>query len=557
MFHIGPEVRIEIGGGDPLCLPVGSPVRDLPGSDRAGDGLAILAALVNHDVVSLSYPLETDSRVEFLTIRHRQGWRIYRNTAAFLLAKVVHELYPGAAFAVEHSLGNGYYCSFSPPGGAPDGEALRRIEAGMRDLVQRDAPIVRRKIAYSQALATFSAEGQQDKADLLRYRNPPYVVLMECEGFSDLSHGVLAGRAGAISRFRILPYPPGFVLQFPDREQPSELASFDPQPHLFQIFREHKEWGRILGLRTVGDLNRAISGREFQEIVRMAEAFHEKKIAQIADRIAERRGAVRWLLIAGPSSSGKTTFSKRLSIQLRVNGLRPVILSVDDYFVDRERTPRDERGEPDFEHIETVDLSLFNEHLAALDRGEEVSLPSFRFDTGTREFRGARLRLEPDHLVILEGIHCLNPRLTEAVPSDHKFRIYISALTQLNLDEHNRVATTDNRLLRRMVRDHMFRGNRAADTLRMWPSVRRGEKTWIFPYQKEADLAFNSALDYELAVLKPLAEPLLREIKPDQPEYADARRLLAFLDYFRAVPFSPVPPTSLLREFIGRSGFRY
>ncbi|MDZ4199956.1 MAG: nucleoside kinase, partial [Kiritimatiellia bacterium] len=363
--------------------------------------------------------------------------------------------------------------------------------------------------------------------------------------------------AGAISHFSLLPYPPGFVLQFADRERASEPAPFDPQPHLFQIFKEHKEWGRILGLRTVGDLNRAISEREFFDVVRIAEAFHEKKIAKIADQIADQRESLRWLLIAGPSSSGKTTFSKRLTIQLRVNGLRPRMISVDDYFVDRTRTPRDEKGDPDYEHIETVDLDLFNQHLAALDRGEEVELPSYNFGTGQREFRGNRMKLDPDQLVIVEGIHCLNPRLTESVPVEHKLRIYISALTQLNLDYHNRVATTDNRLLRRMVRDHMFRGNSAAMTLSMWPSVRRGERTWIFPYQKDADIAFNSALDYELAVLKPFAEPLLREIKPDQAEYADARRLMAFLDYFPAAPFTPVPPTSLLREFIGRSGFRY
>jgi uridine kinase len=558
VFTISPQIKVTLHDSPPIDVPNGTRVRDLPGSERSPEGLPILAALVNHDAVTRSYPLEVDSEVEFLTLRDRQGWRIYRNTVAFLLAKVVRENFPGCPFSVEHSLGNGYYCSFSPGGGLPAApEHLETLRRAMHDLVERDVPIERCKIAFSQAVEKFSREGQPDKVDLLRFRNPPKIVTYECEGFSDLAHGVLADHAGAVNHFRILPYPPGFVLQFPDRDHPATTAPFDPQPKLFQIFREHKEWGRILGVRTVGDLNRAIADREIHELVRIAEAFHEKKIAQLADQISSRRGQCRWLLIAGPSSSGKTTFSKRLSVQLRVNGLRPVTLSVDDYFVDRSRTPLDEAGKPDFEHIETVDLELFNQHLAALDRGEEVEVPSFVFETGEREYRGKKLRIEPDQTVLIEGIHCLNPRLAEALPAEHKFKIYISALTQLNLDNHNRVATTDNRLLRRMVRDHMFRGNMAANTLGMWPSVRRGEKRWIFPYQNQADIAFNSALDYELAVLKPFAEPLLKEIKPHQEQYAEARRLMAFLEYFLSMPPSPVPPTSLLREFIGRSGFRY
>lgn len=557
MFTISPQVKVSLKSGPPVEVPLGTRVRDLPGSERTPDSLPVLAALVNNDAVTRSYPLEVDCTVEFLTLQDRQGWRIYRNTVAFLLAKVMRENFPGCAFSVEHSLGNGYYCSFSPDTGEVSEIHLETIRRALHDLVERDVPIERRKIAFFQAMDKFAREEQPDKADLLRFRNPPKIVIYECEGFSDLAHGVLADHAGAVNHFRILPYPPGFILQFPDRDHPGEPAPFDPQPHLFQIFREHKEWGRILGVRTVGDLNRAIADREMHELVRIAEAFHEKKIAQLADRISSRSDQVNWLLIAGPSSSGKTTFSKRLSVQLRVNGLRPVTLSVDDYFVDRSRTPMDESGKPDFEHVETVDLDLFNQHLAALDRGEEVEIPTFVFETGQREFRGRKLRIEPDQPVLIEGIHCLNPRLTEGLPAAHKFKIYISALTQLNLDNHNRVATTDNRLLRRMVRDHTFRGNSASATLGMWPSVRHGEKRWIFPYQKEADVAFNSALDYELAVLKAFAEPLLKEIKPDQEQYAEARRLMAFLDYFLSMSPSPVPPTSLLREFIGRSGFRY
>ena len=557
MFTLKQLTKVSVEGRTPIEVPVGHLVRDLPGSDRTPDGLPILAALVNNDVVTRSYPVEVDCAVKFLTLQDHQGWRIYRSTVSFLLAKVIHEQFPGCTFSVEHSLGNGYYCSLSAKNYEVTREHLRTVERAMHDLVQRDVPIERRKIAFSQAVDKFSKEEQPDKADLLRYRNPPKIVIYECEGFTDLAHGVLADHTGAIQHFRILPYPPGFVLQFPDRDHPDDFIPFDPQPQLFQIFKEHKEWGRILGIRTVGELNRTIANREIDERVRIAEAFHEKKIAQLADRIAAQRDRTKWLLLAGPSSSGKTTFSKRLSVQLRVNGLRPIMISMDNYFVDRARTPLDESGELDFEHIETVDLELFHKHIAALDRGEEVRMPTFVFETGTREFRGNTLKIEPDQLVIIEGIHGLNPRLTEGVPSARKFKIYVSALTQLNLDCHNRVATTDNRLLRRMVRDHMFRGNNAFVTLGRWPSVRRGEKKWIFPFQKEADATFNSALDYELAVLKPFVEPLLKEIKPDQPQYAEARRLMAFLDYFLAMPYSPVPPNSLLREFIGRSDFQY
>lgn len=559
MLQMSLKVRVELDGCAPMEVAVGTRVRDLPMPECDARGLAYVGALVNNDVVTLSYPLEVDSRVRLLTMADRAGWRIYRNSVSFLLAKVVRELFPSVEFAVEHSLGAGFYCSFALPGRAPGiTEAeLNRIELAMRELVRRDAPIERRKISFEQAVRQFEADGQRDKYDLLRFQNPPKVVVYTCEEFMDLAHGVLADRTGALEHFRLIPYPPGFVLQFPERETAPAFAPFEPQPHLFQIFSEHKEWGRILGLRTVGDLNRAIAEHAIGDLIRIAEAFHEKKIARIADHVLEHRDRIRWILIAGPSSSGKTTFSKRLMVQLRVNGLRPVVISVDDYFVDREHTPRDEHGQPDFEHLETVDLKLFNEHLLTLDQGGEVDLPTFDFATGARHYRGRRLRLEPDQIVIIEGIHALNPRLTAAVPVEHKFKIYISALTQLNLDYHNRIATTDNRLLRRIVRDSMFRGNSAVKTLEMWPSVRRGERRWIFPYQREADVAFNSALDYELAVLKPFAEPLLKEVKPHHESYGEARRLMQFLDSFIPTRYDPVPPNSILREFIGRSTFRY
>ena len=551
-------IRIRLQGGAPFDLPAGTPVRTLCGLHPPPDGLAWLGALVNNEVVTLSYPLEIDSDVTLLTMIDGFGWRIFRNSVAFLLARTIRDLYPDARFAVEHSLGSGFYCSLSVngEGGVPDG-ALDRLRTRMRELVAQNLPIERRKIAFAEALHRFEDAGQRDKYDLLRFRNPPKVVIYDCEGFTDLAHGVLADRTGSLGHFDLIPHPPGFVLQFPDRDRAPAFSAFDAQPFLFRIFAEHKEWGRILGLRTVGDLNRLIADRQADEIVRIAEALHEKTIARLADRIAERQPATRWIFIAGPSSSGKTTFAKRLAVQLRVNGLQPVAVAVDDYFVDRDRTPRDENGEPDFEHIDAVDLDLFNEHLGRLDAGEEVELPSFNFTEGRREYRGRRLRIGSDQLVIVEGIHGLNPRLGSALPPAHRFRIYVSALTQLNLDEHNRIATTDNRLLRRLVRDHQFRGHNALTTLGMWPSVRRGEKRWIFPFQNEAEAAFNSALDYELAVLKPMAEPLLTEVKPYHAQYAEARRLMMFLNSFLMLPYGHVPPTSILREFIGRSSFRY
>jgi uridine kinase len=551
-------ITVTLDDGTQIPCAAGTPVRDVLPQRRSPEGLDYIAALVNNDAVSLSYPVEVDSNVTLLTRGDSQGFQIYHRSVCFLLAKTVKELFPDARFAVQHSLGTGFFCSFESNGKAGiTEEQLQSIDRQMRATAERDVPIERRKIAFTEAVRRFEQEKQWDKYNLLRFRNPPKVATCWCGNFSDLDHGPLALSTAALSLFKLISYPPGFVLQLPEQENPKQLRPFEPQPQLFQIFQEHKEWGRILGVSTVGRLNEIIANREISEFIKIAEAFHEKKIAQIADHIHEHRDQIKWALIAGPSSSGKTTFAKRLAVQLRVNGLRPVTISVDNYFVNREQTPVDESGKPDFENIETVDLPLFNEHLMRLDRGEEVELPSFNFEKGCREYCGDKLHIEPDQIVLVEGIHGLNPLLTQSVPTVRKIRIYVSALTQLNLDSNNRISTTDNRLVRRMVRDNNYRGNTALATLNMWPNVRRGEKTWIFPYQHEADIAFNSALDYELAVLKPFVEPLLAEIKPHHLQYAEARRLLAFLSSFLNISDHLVPPTSILREFIGRSSFRY
>ncbi len=552
------SINVTIEGQSTVSCPADTPVENLLTNGTDAHGRHYLGAVVNNQVVTLVFRLEVDSTVRFLTFADPLGWRIYRSTASFLLAKVVKELYPDARFSIEHSLGTGFYCYFEQNGaeGITDAQ-LDAIRQRLHELVKQDVPIERRKVRYEEAVANFEQQGQPDKVNLLRYRNPPKVVIYTCEAFADLSHSPLAASTGAITQFGLIRQEPGFVIQFPDRSIPPRIPALRQEPQLFKIFQEHKKWGRILNVNTVGRLNEIIATNESTDFIRIAEAFHEKKIAKIADHVFANKDSIRWLLIAGPSSSGKTTFAKRLAVQLRVNGLQPVTVSVDNYFVDRAHTPKDTKGENDYEHIEAIDLKLFNEHLRRLDAGEEVDLPVFNFQLGLQEFKGHKLKLQPNQIVILEGIHCLNPRLTEVLPKERKFRIYISALTQLNLDRNNRISTTDNRLVRRLVRDHQFRGHPALVTMNMWPSVRRGEKNWIFPYQKEADIAFNSALDYELAVLKPFVEPLLAEIKPVHPQYVEARRMQEFLSSFLTIPADLVPPTSLLREFIGKSSFRY
>lgn len=553
-------VNVTLQDGQRVSCPLGTPVSDLLSSRTDDSGLDYVGALVNNDVASLSYPLTVNSSVLFLTMADAHGWRVYRRSLCFLAAKAVRQLFPDSRFMVEHSFGLGLYCSFSSDGASPRGitkEQLSALHDLMRNMVDADLKIERRKVSFTDAVRHFEESGQSDKLNLLKYRNPPRVVIHWCGDFSDLAHGPLVPSTGVLTAFELLHYPPGFVLHLPEREDPTRIPPFEDQPHLFTIFQEHKEWGRILGVSTVGNLNAIIAAREFAEFTRTAEALHEKKLACIADQIAESRERTKLVLIAGPSSSGKTTLAKRLMTHLRVNGIRPVTIATDNYFVGVGRNPRDEDGNPDYEHLEAVDLDLFNDQLSRIVEGEEVELPYFNFLTKQREFRGQKLQIDEDQIVLIEGIHGLNPKLTHMVAAERKFKIYISALTQLNVDSHNRVSTTDNRLMRRLVRDHKFRGHSALDTLQLWPSVRRGEKRWIFPFQKEADATFNSALDYELAVLKPLVESLLMQVKPYHEEYAEARRLTEFLLHFLAAPDAPVPGNSILREYIGGSSLTY
>ncbi len=554
------QVNVVFEDGSSRRLPEGAPVCALLTSPLSPDGLPYIAALVNNDLSSLTYPLTVNSHVRFLTATDPHGWRVYRRSLSFLLAKTVKELFPLARFSLEHSMGPGLYCSFFTNQDDVHGitpEQLTALETRMRAVVAENLPIERRKLAFTDAVRELEAEGQVHKLNLLKYRNPPRVVMHGCDGYTDLAHGPLVPATGVLGTFALVHRPPGFVLQAPERQTPLQVPPFEDQPHLFQIYQEHKQWGRILGVNTIGRLNELTASGEIREFIMISESLHEKKCGQIADRIAARRAEARVVLIAGPSSAGKTTFAKKLALHLKINGLRPFTVSTDDYFLGPEHTPRDESGELDFEHIEAVDIAQFNADLLKLIEGQAVALPRFNFTTRQREYHGERVKIEPDQIVIVEGIHGLNPRLTQMIPPERTFRIYISALTQLSVDHTNRISTTDNRLIRRMVRDHRFRSHSAIETLQRWPSVRSGEKRWIFPFQREADATFNSALDYELAVLKPLVEPLLLQVKPSDPAYAESRRLTEFLLNFLPAPDYVVPRTSILREYIGGSGFHY
>jgi uridine kinase len=514
----------------------------------------VVGARVHNSIRELSDRLDKDASVRFLDCTNEDGVRIYSRGLSFVLIKAVSDVFPDARTIIEHSLSKGLFCEidFGRPLMRED---VERIDERMRQIIKSDFAIEKRVVPKEEALEIFGAAGQYDKVLFLKHLRKKMVTIYGIERMYDYFFGHMPPSTGYLRNYELLYYPPGIVLRFPSAGDGGVLPSFTDIKKIALVFFEFKKWGRILNIGDVGALNEIISNGEFNDIVRVAEALQEKKIAQIADLITGQKERLRLILIAGPSSSGKTTFSHRLSVQLRVNGMKPVPISIDDYFKDRELSPRDEFGQFDFECLEAVDVALFNEHLRRLIWGEEVELPRFDFVEGRRKDRGRRLKVSPEHLLIVEGIHALNERLTESIPKHNKYKIYISALTQLNLDNHNRIPTTDVRLIRRIVRDFQFRGHSALDTIRMWPSVRRGEEKNIFPFQEEADTMFNSALVYEMAVLKGYAEPLLRKIKPGQPEYSEAGRLLSFIEYFQSGNNDEIPPNSILREFIGAACF--
>lgn len=514
----------------------------------------IVAANANHVLVDLQMPIEEDTRVEFIELASGHGIRTYERSLAFIAIVAARRIFPQGEVVIEHSLGKAVYCELllPEPAGAIE---IQRLEEEMQALIDRNVPIVRITVPISEAIGLFMADGQNEKVRLLGQLGREMVRLYTCEGVHDFLYGPMVPTTGYLKHFKLQYYSHGFLLRFPDKDHPHELPEFVNLPKLAEIFHEAAHWGDIMGCPGLAQLNEEIIAGGFSDIVRVAEALHEKKVSHIADLVAEHRAKVRLVLIAGPSSSGKTTFTQRLGIQLRVNGIHPLALSLDDYFFNREETPRDAEGNLDFEALEAIDIALFNEQLVQLLAGQTVEPPLYNFKTGLREHSGRRIRLEQNQVLLVEGIHGLNEKLTADVPQEAKKKVYVSALTQLSIDSHNRIPTTDTRLLRRIVRDSQFRNHDALETLRRWPSVRRGEERNIFPFQEEADVMFNSALIYELSILRRYADPLLDRVPQEAPEYMEARRLRSFLSHFRPAPEEQVPPNSILREFIGQSCF--
>jgi len=515
-----------------------------------------IAAFVNNEATSLSYNLKINSKVEFITITNTFGMEIYRRSLSFLLTKVVKKLFPNRRLIIGHSLGPGYYFDLINEKELTK-EETAKIKEEMLKEIEADKPIIREKIGYEEALEYFRKNNREDKVKLLESLNMSKLSIYKCDDFFEVFDGPLALRTGILKVFDIIYYAPGFILQFPKKSEPDKVSPFTEQRKIFEVYRESKYRGKILKVDNVGALNEIIRNNEIDNFIQIAEELQTREIIKISDTIASQKDRIKLITIAGPSSSGKTTFSKKLSLMLETNGIKPFTLSIDNYFVDREKTPKDENGKPDYESIYALNIELLNENLVKLMKGEKVRLPRYDFFTGKSTLSNEETSLKRNQMIIIEGIHCLNDELTPFIPREEKFKIYVSALTQMNIDDNNRIPTTDNRILRRMVRDYKYRGHSAKKTFQMWPLVRNGEEKYIFPFQNEADGYFNSSLDYELAVLKPYAEPILMQIKPYDEEYADAIRLLKFLNYFLSVPSKNVPSTSILREFIGGSFFDY
>lgn len=546
--HIGDEVREYIAG---------TTYQQIAGDfqDRYEEDIVLI--YVDGKLQELRKKLKRDCTLAFETTKGAIGHETYKRSMKLLLVKSVYDVAAREDIRkvrVHFSIGKGYYCTIEG-NISLDQEFLDRVENRMRELADQDVPIGKRTISTDDAVALFRKHGMYDKEKLFEYRRVSRVNIYNMNEFEDYFYGYMVPSAGYLKYFKLYLYDEGFVLQMPDRNAPDTLPEFKPRNKLFQVQKESVKWSDMQGIETVGALNDKVTKGDVQELVLVQEALQEKKIAEIASQIAERKNEIKFVLIAGPSSSGKTTFSHRLSIQLRANGLVPHPLAVDNYFVEREDNPKDENGNYDFECLEAVDIELFNRQMKQLLKGEEVAIPRFNFVNGHKEYDGTTMKLGANDVLVIEGIHCLNPKLTEQLADENKFKIYISALTQLNVDEHNRIPSTDGRFLRRIVRDARTRGSSAQRTIGMWESVRRGEEKNIFPYQEEADVMFNSALVYELAVLKPYVERLLFAIDKSCPEYLEAKRLLKFLDYFVGIGSENIPMNSLLREFVGGGCF--
>ncbi len=518
-----------------------------------------VSAKVNNKVENLGFRVYYNKDVEFLDITCSSGMRTYVRSLSFILVKAVHDLYPHGRISLEHPVSKGYFCQLHIDRGIGLDDVMR-IKKRMQEIVEENIPFVRHECHTEDVIRLFEERNMPDKVKLLETSGQLYSYYYQLDDCIDSYYGSLVPSTGYIHNFDIVKYYDGILLRIPNKDNPEQLAEVIKQEKMLEVFKEYHNWNEILGISTVGDLNLACQKGHATDIINVSEALQERKIVKIADEIASRQTGsqrIKLVLISGPSSSGKTTFSKRLSIQLMTNGLRPYPISLDDYFVDREKTPLDANGQHNFESFFALDLPFFEAQLKALLTGEEVELPRFNFMIGKREKSGKKLRIEDNMILILEGIHALNPDLTPHIPTENKFKIYVSALTTIQLDDHNYIPTTDNRLLRRIIRDCKYRNHSAAATISRWPSVRAGEDKWIFPYQENADAMFNSALLFELAVLKEHLEPILRKVPNNTPEYSEAYRLLHFLGHFTPINDAELPPTSLLREFLGGSSFKY
>jgi uridine kinase len=546
------NVQARFADGRAFNGPVGTTVEEFILAARPQTNGRIVAALVNGQLRELSEVLNSDAALSPITMADSDGVRIYRRSLSFLMIVAAIEIFPHEIITIKHSMPfGGYYCERE--GLRPyTNSQLKKLQNRMQELVDANLPINRVQVGLNEALQLFREWGDLEKADLFSRRRKDYLTLYDLGGVRDYFHGFMVPSTGYLDLFNLSRYQKGFILQFPRRHEPYRLQAFEDEPRLARVFQDYDDWLEVIGVPSVASLNNDIRAGRSQEVILIAEALHNRQLAAIALDIANRRPDAKIVLISGPTSAGKTTFSKRLAVQLLALGIQPVAIAMDNYFVDRDNTPLDEKGNYNFEALEAVDLPLFRHHLQMLLNGEKVQLPLYNFHTGKREI-GDELSIGPEQVILIEGIHGLNPQLVEGIPPKAMYRVFISAFTQLNLDKHNRVPTTDTRLLRRIVRDAAHRGYTAADTIRRWQSVRLGEKNYIFPHQNNANVFFNSALAYELSVLKPLAQPLLLQVEPGSMERIEANRLMAFLQWFDPIESDGIPNDSILREFVGGS----
>ncbi len=535
--------------------PMGTSLLEIYRDQNIELNYPVMAARVNYKVESLNFRIYKPKNIEFIDASSPSGIRVYLRSISMVMAYALSRIMPEATLRIEHPISRGYYCCIDQRGKGVNRTLIERLREKMQEVIDADLPIAQEEQQTMTVIDMFRRRGQHDTVTLLETIGMPYSRYFRIDDYIDYYSGVLVPSTGYLTLFELESYEDGILLRVPDRHAPDRLAPYEEQSKMFDIFNEFISWNKLLGLNNVGDFNIICRDSSVYNIIKVSEALHEKKISQIADMILQQ--GKRFVLISGPSSSGKTTFSKRLGIQLMVAGIKPIVLSMDNYFVNRVDTPLDENGDWDFESIHALDLELLNANIVRLLAGDEIELPFFDFEKGERYYKGTKIRMNPDNVLVMEGIHALNPQLTHAIPQDAIFKVYVSALTTISLDNHNWVSTTDTRLLRRIVRDYKFRGYSARDTISRWPSVRRGEEKWIFPYQENADVMFNSALLFELAVLRKHAEPILEDVPQYCDEYTEAHRLLKFLKYFTPIHDSEIPPTSLLREFLGGSSFQY